>query len=180
MAPRFVTSALALAASSLVACQLLNEKPAEAPPPKPASTVSSEPSPLPPEETPPPEEPKPADPPDAKLVEPGITATGAPTRGTLPKAAIDEQLKTAGPDIQGCYERGLKAKPGLRGTVSINFVVATDGTVVHADAGEGDDALVDEPTVSCVLAVIRKLQFPQPKGGRVFINYPLKLEPARP
>ena len=165
----------------LVACQLLNEKPAEAPPPKPATTVSSEPAPLPPEETPPPEEPKPVDPPNAKPVEPGITATGAPSRGTLPKAVIDEKLKEAGPEIQGCYERGLKAKPGLQGNVSINFVVATDGKVAHADAAsEVEEPLVDEPTVSCILGALRKLEFPQPKGGRVFINYPLKLAPTKP
>jgi hypothetical protein len=161
---------------------LLNDKPAENPtPPPPAATLSSEPAPLPPEETPPPEaSAKPVDPPDAKPVEPGITATGAPTRGTLPKAAIDEKLKAAGPEIQACYERGLKAKPGLHGNVDVNFVVATDGKVVHADAAQGDDALSDDATVDCILAAIRKLEFPQPKGGRVFINYPVKLEPQKP
>jgi hypothetical protein len=92
---------------------------------------------------------------------------------------IDEQLKSAGPSIQACYERGLKAKPGLRGSIDINFVVATDGRVVHADAAEGDDAVADQATVDCVLGVVRKLEFPQPKGGRVFINYPLKLEPPK-
>jgi hypothetical protein len=166
---------------TLVACQLFNDKPAEAPPEKPP-VLLSHPAPLPPEETPPPEEPaKPLDPPDAKPVEPGITATGAPTRGTLPKAVIDEKLKAAAPSIQACYERGLKAKPGLRGTLNINFVVSTDGKVAHADAaqGEGEDALIDPPTVDCVLATIRQLEFPQPKGGRVFINYPLKLEPPK-
>jgi len=160
-------------------CQLFNEKPPEAPAEKPPVLLSP-PAPLPPEETPPPEAPaKPLDPPDAKPIEPGITATGAPTRGTLPKSVIDEQLKSAGPSIQACYERGLKAKPGLRGSIDINFVVATDGKVVHTDAAEGDDALTDQPTVDCVLGVIQKLEFPQPKGGRVFINYPLKLEPPK-
>ena len=173
----------ATAALGLVACQLLNDKPAEAPAaePAPSTAALSEPAPLPPEETPPPEQPaKPVDPPDAKTVEPGITATGAPTRGTLPKAVIDERLKAAGPEIQACYERALKAKPGLHGSVNVNFVVATDGKVVHADVSESDDALADEPTVACILAVIRKLEFPQPKGGRVFINYPLSLEPQKP
>jgi outer membrane biosynthesis protein TonB len=173
----------ALAALGLAACQLLNDKPAEAPAPKPepSAATPSEPAPLPPEETPPPEEPaRLVEPPNATPVEPGITATGAPTRGTLPKAAIDEKLKAAAPEIQSCYERGLKAKPGLRGNVNINFVVATDGKVVHADASAGDDVLDDNATIDCILVAIRKLEFPQPKGGRVFINYPLKLEPAKP
>jgi hypothetical protein len=169
-----------LAASlTLAGCQL----PSEAPPATPAttpSTTSSEPAPLPPEETAPDEPVKPLDPPDAKPIEPGIAPTGAPTRGTLPKAVIDEKLKSIGPAIQACYERGLKAKPELRGSVNINFVVAPDGKVAHADAAEEDGALNDTASVDCILSEIRKLEFPPPSGGRVFINYPLRLEPPKP
>lgn len=176
-----VRSLVACAWLSLAGCQLMNDKPAEAPAEKPRSSLASEPAPLPPEETPPPEEPaKPLDPPDARPVEPGITATGAPTRGTLPKAVLDEQLKSAGPEIRACYERALKSKPGLRGSLDINFVVGTDGKVAHADAAPGDDALSDPDTVECILSAIRKLEFPEPKGGRVFVSYPLKLEPSKP
>lgn len=168
-----------LLAATLTGCQLFNEAPAEAPPPQ-VVPAPSEPAPLPPEETPPPEAPAPAAPPEAKPVEPGITQTGAPTRGKLPKAVIDEKLKATGPAIQACYERGLKAKPDLRGDVDIDFVVAPDGKVAHASATEGEAALAHAPTVDCILAEIRKLTFPEPRGGRVFINYPLHFEPPKP
>jgi hypothetical protein len=163
----------------LSACQLPSENPPPAaPPPAPSST---EPAPLPPEETPPPESPASNDPPpDAKPVEPGITATGAPTRGTLPKPVIDEKLKSIAPGIHACYERALKTKPDLRGSLSINFVVGTDGKVAHADASDGEEPFDDAPTVECILAEIKKLEFPPPSGGRVFINYPLRLEPPKP
>ena len=162
------------------ACQLLNEKPPE----EPTKVVlfPSEPAPLPPEETPPPEAPEAsaAPAPEPKPVEPGIVDTGTPTRDTLPKAVIDEKLKSAGPGIQACYERGLKSKPDLHGDVNIDFVVAPDGKVARAAAAESDGALDDPATVDCILAEIRKLEFPTPKGGRVFINYPLRLEPPKP
>jgi hypothetical protein len=162
----------------LAACRLPGESPPPAPPqPQPSA---SEPAPLPPEETPSPEAPPPADPPNAKPVEPGITTTGAPTRGTLPKAVIDEKLKAAGPAIHDCYERGLKTKPTLRGTLGIRFVVGTDGKVAHADADASDESFDDDATVACILSEIRKLEFPQPRGGRVFIDYPLRLEPPAP
>lgn len=167
-------------AASLSGCQLWNEPPPEAPPSKNVAPPSDEPAPLPPEETPSPEPPAPAPPVEAKPVEPGITSTGAPTRGTLPKAVIDEKLKSAGPAIQACYERALKSKPELRGSVDINFVVAPDGKVAHAAANDSDDALDDPATVDCILNEIRKLVFPEPKGGRVFLSYPLKLEPPKP
>jgi hypothetical protein len=165
--------------ASLSACQLLDDKPPATPVSEPAPT-SSEPLPLPSESTPPPETAAPADPPDAKPVEPGISATGAPTRGRLPKAVIAEKLKSIGPAIQACYERGLKTKPELHGSVNVNFVVAPDGKVAHADVGEANDALSDAPTVDCILDEIKKLEFPEPSGGRVFINYPLRLEPTKP
>jgi hypothetical protein len=170
-----------LLAATLSGCQLFNEAPAEAPPPK-AVLAPSEPAPLPPEETPSPEpeSPPPVAPAEAKPVEPGITQTGAPTRGKLPKAVVDEKLKSAGPAIQACYERGLKAKPDLQGDVNIDFVVAPDGKVAHASAAEGDTALGHAPTVDCILAEIRKLTFPEPSGGRVFLNYPLHFEPPKP
>jgi hypothetical protein len=154
------------------ACHLPGEKPPEAPEPAP---TSSEPAPLPPEEMPP-EEPPPAPAAEAKPVEPGITSTGTPPRGKLPKAVIDEKLKSAQPAIQGCYERGLKTTPSLRGNLSINFVVSPEGKVAHAEAMEVEDPLTDQPTIECILDVMKKLEFPQPSGGRVFINYPLKLE----
>ncbi|HXK16786.1 MAG TPA: AgmX/PglI C-terminal domain-containing protein, partial [Polyangiaceae bacterium] len=166
--------------SALPACLPPSETPPAAPTNQPAST-SEERAPLPPEEQAPEETPTESAPAaEAKPVEPGITPTGAPTRGTLPKAVIDEKLKSAAPAIQACYERALKSKPELRGNVIVNFVVAPDGKVAHAEAAEGDDALSDVPTVTCILGEIRKLVFPEPKGGRVFINYPLKLEPPTP
>lgn len=165
--------------AALSACQLLEDKPPAAPVTEPAPSTTP-PASLPPEETPPPEVAAPADPPDPKPVEPGITATGAPTRGTLPKPVIEEKLKSIRPLIQACYEQSLKTMPDLHGTVSVNFVVAPDGKVAHADADEGDDALTDAATIDCILGEIRKLEFPPPSGGRVFIKYPLRLEPAKP
>jgi len=163
---------------ALLACQ----PPAEAPPPATAPPVPADdqPAPLPPEEQPPAEPAAPVDPPNAKPVEPGITTTGAPTRGTLPKAVVDERLKSAAPAVAACYERALKSKPDLRGNLNINFVVGSDGKVAHADSGAADDPLEDAATVSCILDEIRKLEFPPPSGGRVFLNYPLRLEPKKP
>jgi hypothetical protein len=162
---------------ALSGCQLPSENPPEAPKEKPAFVEAGA---LPPEETPPPEtEPAPTTSPQP--IEPGIAPTGAPTRGKLPKAVIDERLKSAGGAVQACYEQGLKTKPGLRGSVNVSFVVAENGKVVHADAAaEAEDALPDTVTVDCILGVIKKLEFPEPSGGRVFISYPLKLEPPKP
>lgn len=161
----------------LAACQLGEAQPAASPATPPPR--SEEPAPLPPEETPP-AEPPPSPPPVAPPPEAGITPTGAPTRGKLPKSVIDEQLKAAEGGVLACYERALKTKPDLRGSVNVDFVVSTEGKVVHAEAALAEDELPDEATTSCILSEIRKLEFPPPTGGRVFIHYPLKLQPPKP
>lgn len=164
-------------------CLLACQPPPPAAPEAPVAPGAEAPAPpvLTEPEAPPEAEPAPApSTSEAKPAEPGIAPTGAPTRGKLPKAVIEEKLTAARPAIQACYQRALAAQPKLRGNLSINFVVAPDGKVVHAEAVEVDDELSDAPTVDCILAEVRKLDFPEPSGGRVFINYPLKLEPAAP
>lgn len=163
--------------SAAPACQL-HDKPAEAPKPE---RVIVERGPLPPEEQPPAEAPAGA----ASASEPaepapsGIARTGAPTRGTLPKAIVQEKLESAQPGIRACYEAALATKPELRGVVDINFVVGTDGKVAHAEALEGAGALGDPLTIDCILGHIKKLEFPAPSGGRVFLSYPVQLEPPK-
>lgn len=155
--------------------------PSESPPPLPPvqqKPVAGEAAPLPLEEMPSPEPAAPADPPNATPVEPGITPTSAPTRGTLPKAVLDEKLKAASPSIQACYERALQKNPELRGGLTVHFVIGTDGKVVHADASDGEPVLSDAPTIDCIVSEVRKLEFPPPRGGRVFVDYPLRLEPS--
>jgi hypothetical protein len=165
----------------LVLAPLVGCRPPEPPPLQaPASPPpSQEPAPLPPEETPSPEPEAPRAR-EEKPPEPGITATGAPTRGKLPKAIIDAKLSEAQPGILSCYERALKTKPDLHGMVTIDFVVSPEGKVVHAEAASEDEPGLDDATTSCILAELRKLEFPPPQGGRVFIHYPLKLEPPKP
>ncbi len=170
-------AALLLSCLGFWACQLSETPPQNPPPPSPRPEPA-ELAPLPPQETPPAELP-PLDPPNAKPVEAGISVTGAPTRGKLPQAVIDEKLKAAQPSIAACYAGGLKLKPDLRGGMDINFVIAPDGKVAHADVAQTDDTLPDATTVDCILSELQKLEFPPPTGGRVFVNYPLKLEPPR-
>lgn len=167
-----------LALAAACACQLPSEKSPESPSEQKPERVIVERGPLPPEEQAP-EPTVPTAPAEAQPVEPGLTTTGAPTRGKLPKAAVDETLKSAQPGIQACYEAGLKTKPDLRGVVNVNFVVAPDGKVAHAEALEGDGMLSDASTVDCILGQIKKLEFPAPSGGRVFLSYPLQLEPPK-
>ena len=170
----------AYSAMILVECKPPAGQPPETSGTEPASATDAAP-PFPPEETSSSDTqtPEPATV-EAQPVEPGVTRTNVPTRGTLPKSVVQEKLNSAAPGIKACYERSLKAKPDLAGNLSIDFVVAEDGTVAHAEAREVDQPLDDAKAVECILGEIRKLEFPKPNGGRVFLNYPLGFWPPKP
>lgn len=162
--------------AALSGCELFSPPPAAspaAPPALPAPSASKE-APPPVAEPPPSVEPAPEPPPP-----PGLEAQGsAQTRGRLPRAAIQEGVQQAMPAIEACYLKAVKRKPGVRGRVLVNFVIAPDGSVPYAASLEQGTDFPDDAAVDCVLKAFQSLRFPEPTGGRVVATYPLTLEPA--
>lgn len=120
----------------------------------------------------------PAEPPPEAPPPPGIESEGGQTRGRLPKAAINQGVQQAMPAIEACYLKGAQRKPGLRGRVLVNFVIAPDGSVPYAASLEQGTDFPDNTVIDCVLRAFQALRFPEPAGGRVVATYPLVLEPA--
>lgn len=108
-------------------------------------------------------------------VEPGVQPTAGPTRGTLPKAAVEAGVAEGNAAFEACYQRA--ARPGLRGTIMVNFVVTHEGDVPHAAALEQGTDLPDQGVIDCVLRAFKKLHFQGPNGDRAVVTYPLAFEP---
>lgn len=107
--------------------------------------------------------------------EPGVQPTAGPTRGTLPKAAVAAGIAEGNAAFEACYQRA--ARPGLRGTILVNFVVTHEGDVPHATALEQGTDLSDQGVIDCVLSAFKKLHFQGPSADRAVLTYPLKFEP---
>jgi hypothetical protein len=88
-------------------------------------------------------------------------------------AVVDQDLHR----LRYCYERRLRLRPDLTGTVTVMFVVSGIGTVANARIGSSttnDPALED-----CLAIPFRGMQFPAPAGGhRVVVSYPLLFSPG--
>ena len=94
-------------------------------------------------------------------------------QGDLDKAIIRRYIKRNIQKIQYCYEKNLLEKPGLAGSVMVEFDIGKDGKVVSSK-GSGLDKVDD-----CVADVIKGIEFPEPKGGgTVRVNYPFLFKPA--
>lgn len=94
--------------------------------------------------------------------------------GGLDKAIIKRYIKRSLDKIAYCYERELLAKPGLAGTIGVQFYIAPNGTV-QTSTGSGFDGEV----ARCVADVVKAIKFPMPTdGGGVQVNYPFNFHAA--
>jgi hypothetical protein len=95
--------------------------------------------------------------------------------GRLPPEVIQRIVRQSFGRFRGCYEAGLAKDPGLKGKVSVRFVIGKDGAVASvADAGSD---LPAAGVKKCLLAAFSKLSFPAPEGGIVTAVYPLDFSP---
>jgi len=104
---------------------------------------------------------------------PQIRAGATQVSGRMPPEVIQRIVRQNFGRMRMCYEAGLQRDPNLQGTVVIRFVIDRQGNVPSASAGAGTD-LRDPAVVSCVTRAMSNLSFPQPEGGLVTVNYPIR------
>lgn len=89
-------------------------------------------------------------------------------RGYLPAEDVRAVVRGANVRMQQCYERGLRAQPGLGGArVVVRMTVALDGAVSEARARVEEGQLPAE-VLDCVTNYASRLSFPPPQGGGTF------------
>ena len=94
--------------------------------------------------------------------------------GDLDKAIIRRYIKRNLQKIIACYEQELLADARLAGTIVVQFYIAPTGRVAAASATG-----VSPTLTACVAEVIKRIEFPKPKGGGgVQVVYPLTFRAA--
>ncbi len=89
----------------------------------------------------------------------------------LSKRLVGEHLARRWNQFKFCYSRQLDREPNLWGKVTVNFTISGDGRVNEALVL--NSSLNNTNVEECVLRVIRRIIFPQPKGGgEVIVTYP--------
>ena len=97
--------------------------------------------------------------------------------GGLDRAVIDATIAKYLSQVRACYERGLNAKPGLAGQVTVDFEIAATGMLSYAKVKSS--SLEYPETENCIAHAMLAWQFPKPVGGTlVKVNYPFTLKPA--
>lgn len=98
--------------------------------------------------------------------------------GAIDASAIEAALLAHRDEFRLCYEREINAEnPNLAGRVGTSFVIGSSGRVTQA--GVASTTLNHANTERCVLTVIKRIDFPVPRGGGlVQVTYPFKFTPA--
>jgi hypothetical protein len=97
---------------------------------------------------------------------PGPTI-GQPETSGYDKSIIRRYIRRNVEKIAYCYEKQLLAKPGIEGTISVQFFISPTGSV-KSSVGSGFDSEV----ANCVADVVSNIEFPKPPEGGAQVNYP--------
>lgn len=94
--------------------------------------------------------------------------------GAIDADAIEAAMLAHRDEFRRCYEKEINADhPARGGRVGTNFVIGSTGHVTHASVES--TSLNIEGTESCIIAVIKRIEFPIPRGaGVVQVAYPFK------
>lgn len=91
--------------------------------------------------------------------------------GGLKPGAVKRVIQRYYSQIKHCYDSALGRAPNLYGKLTTNFVIAPTGRV--GDASVLQSTLGDATVEACVLRTLRRIRFPEPRGGgEVIVTYP--------
>lgn len=113
----------------------------------------------------------PAATPTPSAADPGSTETRT-------QEVIRDTFMRNRPQARACFDEQLKKQPGLKGNLTVTFVIDPKGTVkdVSINTERSDLAIADLNT--CIIDVVRKIEFPpSSRGFESKGNYPYNFTP---
>lgn len=93
----------------------------------------------------------------------------------LDREVIRRVVRQRQSEYRHCYERELKRKPDLQGTVVLKFTIAGNGHVIAAKVEES--TMQDREVEQCITQKVSRWIFPATKGGSiVVVRYPFRFK----
>ena len=103
------------------------------------------------------------------------------TGGMLSKKQISDVIMRNKGAIRYCYESQLMRYPTLRGKVTVDFIIDTNGRVskVKVPNNTLTQKAAKDKVGRCLIKFISRWRFPKPKGGKVRVIYPFTFGRSR-
>lgn len=98
-----------------------------------------------------------------------------PETGKIDTRAVKRIFDQNNGAMRKCYERVLKANPGLEGKITLEVKIRSNGTVASATARgiSLDNAAIND----CMERQAMSMKFPEPQGGSVRVTNPYTFRP---
>lgn len=99
--------------------------------------------------------------------------------GAIDRNAVAEAILSHRDEFRYCYEKEINAEnANLSGQIGTRFVIGASGRVTQA--GIESSSLKNTYVENCVLAVLKRIHFPAPKGGgTVEVRFPFKFNTSQ-
>lgn len=104
----------------------------------------------------------------------GLPSEEAEVQGGLDIDQIAAVINKNRGQIVYCYEQGLQAQAGLKGRVSVQFIIGKNGRITMAEVAKS--SLRSQSVENCIVSKMKAWQFPRPVGEvNVDVLYPFDL-----
>ncbi|MBI5535089.1 MAG: TonB family protein [Deltaproteobacteria bacterium] len=78
-----------------------------------------------------------------------------------------------------CYDASLAAHPGIKGQVTLKFVLKPDGSVKEGGIEKSSSEITEEDLERCMMNALKTLKFPKStRGMESTIRYPFNFKPG--
>jgi hypothetical protein len=96
--------------------------------------------------------------------------------GRIDKKSVAATIRRRQDGFQACYETALKSNSKLGGKLVVEFTIAEGGKVTSTRVI--NDGLNSGEVSNCVLALLKRLRFPEPSDGEVAITNAFVFQPG--
>jgi hypothetical protein len=100
---------------------------------------------------------------------------GRPATTGYDQAILYRYVRRLQPRLRSCHQRALQRDPDASGTVTVDFVIASNGVATGVTA-RGMSAGLN----ACVEAAFQALQVPAPQQGAIKVRLPLRFRATHP
>jgi len=102
---------------------------------------------------------------------PGVFPGIVTAKGSLDKDIIRRVVHLHMNEVKYCYDQELVRKAGLEGRISVQFIIAGTGQVINSVVQS--TTMNNVRVESCVVAAVKRWDFPKPTGGGIaIVSYP--------
>ncbi len=126
--------------------------------------------------------------PGTKLVEATAPASSADSAGAVPKGHTHDAGRGTDDiraivvahrdEARACYDHALLTHPGIEGDIVFTWKIDPKGAVTNVALDQGRSKITEPSLVSCITAIIQKLQFAASPGGfETKSSYPFNFHP---